>query len=721
MVKVVRKLLEKINERFWILIVIIVLALNYIWFSRGLIQAGGEEGLPFYNPTRTYELIKYPWFRSDAGIPIIAFLSGIPFFKVVSILFEMGVSNIFLQAVTFSLLMLSGSMALYFSAIYLFKFDKNIALVSSIFYLLNPYSMTQVWGRGIYFHIFAFALIPVFFLFSVLYLEKKKIVYLLLALLGNFIFSVAYMHITYIPVAWFLPFSYLIYFIYKNRHDKKTVKGGIFNFLILFILWVFANLWWLYPSIKQSFEVYSVALNQSEHHLATLIGVSRDFSFFHLIRLINVMNFFRDKIYGDSYLTLIFQLISFIPPIAVFLGIKKLRGNRNYIFLLAIFIFSFIFCSGSNPPFGFIFKWFFKMLTPLQAFRNPFEKFGIILSIPYSLLFGVGILHLSKVFLSYIKKNLKFMWINKNIIIFIFLLLISGIYVWPMWTGIFAGGKKINSWVEVPDYYKKANEWLNKQEGDFRIIQLPLTSGDGMRYEWPHPFQGRESAEFLFSRESISQNMVFNKVYYNVLLSRFGVLQKNAFGPDPDISQSEFRSGNLSEELEKLNVRYIILHKDTNSKIAISRTYEEDKEYLKTQDNISYVMSEGELDIYEVKYDRSVKTIYSPQVDTSYVTISPVYYTVEVKDATEPFQLYLLNNFHPGWEAYVNNELIADHSRVFSYANKWNISKKGNYEVDIIYEPQKNIEFGLKMSIYFTIAGFIVVLFSIWGKRRKIY
>jgi hypothetical protein len=293
---------------------------------------------------------------------------------------------------------------------------------------------------------------------------------------------------------------------------------------------------------------------------------------------------------------------------------------------------------------------------------------------------------------------------------------VCGMYVWPMWTGQFAGGVKISPWFEVPSYYKEANDWIKNQNIDSRVIQLPLNPGDGVLYKWDNSFQGLESGEFLFFNPSIGRNIALNKNYYNVLLERFGVLQKNAFGPDPDITKSEFRSESLYQELGKLNVKYIVLHYDLDEKLSGMKTAEETAQYLAKERNIEKVKTFGLLDIYEIKLPEEIDHIYSPDTKVSYEKINPTLYKFNVKNVKKPFGLFFLERYDPEWKLTVDNRTIQTHSTVFSYANTWRIDKEGTYSGYIKYKPQDHVENGTKISLTAIIGLGVIIILIIFKK-----
>jgi hypothetical protein len=62
--------------------------------------------------------------------------------------------------------------------------------------------------------------------------------------------------------------------------------------------------------------------------------------------------------------------------------------------------------------------------------------------------------------------------------------------------------------------------------------------------------------------------------------------------------------------------------------------------------------------------------------------------TALVKGASEPFFLNFLEEYHPGWEATINGEVVATHLPANVYAQAWWITERGDYTVELFYHPQ---------------------------------
>jgi len=692
-----------------IVLSILPLILILIWFRKGLLFAGGEEGMAFYNLSKNLSLISSPWYDANAGYAISIFLPRVPFYSFLEFFFKLGLKGYILQSLVFYLLMVVGPLSVYYliKEVVVIKLQKNaqkiIPFVSGIFYLFNPYSLTQVWGRGSLAQIFSFALMPLFLLLVVFGLKRRKYFYAILGVFASFLFSPAFVWVTEIVVVWT---PVLIYFVYSFIASKNK-KDRIFIFrysIFLIATWTLVHSWWLIPTFKVGGQVFSTAANNFQENIGTLLGVSPYFTMSYILRLTQKFYFFTAKSYGKIYSTFFFQAISWLVPITAVFSIAYLRKIKILMFFLILFLLGLFVSLGSNPPLGYFFVLVFKRFSFLQAFRNPYEKFGLVLMLAYTPFFALGLYRLNKL----AKKHFS------NIVLYLIIFLVCGVFVWPLWAGRFSGK---NAWTRVPGYYKEADVWLSADVEDGKIIQFPLIGGDGVIYNWEHPYQGIEPGEFLFTTSSIGRNVVANKIYYNVLLQRFGNFAPYSFGPDPDISKSEFKSKELWQELAKLNVRFIVFHNDIDDQfIGAGKTKEDFRKYLSTQRNIKKVKTLGELDIYEVFFSDEIRHIYSPEIKTEYLKVNSTLFEVKILE-NKGGDLYFLELFDPNWIAYQEDGTILEHNKVFSYANSWEI-KDSSSKIFIKYKPQDYVNLGTKISTY-TLVGLVIVFIYLWIEQKR--
>lgn len=713
--KISRKLIEPT------IIVLLCLAIVISWFQKGLLFAGGEESLMLYDPHKTYTLFNSVWYNTDTGYQSLVNLARLPYFWFLNLALNFGFSNVQLQSFIFFILLAIGSIAVYFLiketvvADLELKRKELVPLLSAIFYIFNPFSMSQIWGRGLTFQFFSFALMPAFLLFFVLGLRRRKIFFGLLGVLLSFFLSAAYAHPALVLTSWFNIALYFLFYLVRFRKHRENILFAISYFFIIIVFWIIIHSFWIYPTLILGNQLLENSMRNDG--VEVLQGVSMHIPLHAAIRLVHNGVYYVDRIYGNIYQSFPFLVLSWFIPLISLLAINIFKKCKDNKFYTSLFLISLFIGIGSNFPTGWILIWLFKVFPLLQVLRNPYEKFGINLLIAYIPFFTIGIIVASE-------KISIFLKTQKIVLPFITLLmfLICVIFIWPMWNGSFAGGYVFNPWVKVPEYYKDTDNWLNSQKGDFKILQIPLIPGDGVKFTWEHNFQGIEPSEYIFSKTSIGKDIFSNRNHYSVLLERFGKTNVGAYIPGRGTDNLDFKDDSLAKELAKLDVKYIVLHHDVDWKFNGSVSPQQTEEYLKKQPGISKDISFGKLDIYKVEFPENINLIFSPQISLTYKRLSNTNYQIDIKEAIQPFSVYFLEQFDDGWEAFINSERIIDHYKVFSFANAWNIDQEGDYTFTIRYQPQEVLEEGLRVTKICLISLFITCIgFFLWSKIIKFF
>jgi len=488
-------------------------------------MGGGEDGLVFYNPSRSLEFTT-TWAEYATGAPYIGVLSRITLFYPISFLNEkLHIPNFILQAGTFFTLLVVGTISCYFLTLNLLgqhRFRHKIALVSAIFYLLNPFSISQIWGRSIYPQYFSFALLPISILIFIIGLKKRQYIFATFLILVSIIFSTAFEFVTFIMTYWLVLVLTFVYWLITSKQKRKDFLFGLSFFVLTFFLWVVAHLWWLGQYIPANTNnILSDRLGDSEANLNSLIGVSRSFTPDLVVRLLQRAYFSEIGYYGKIYVSLPFQLISLIIPFFAIWGLIKaikVKKLKQFRFFVILFVLGLFVSLGANFPLGWLFVLIFKKITFLQPFRNPYEKFGLVYVLGYAPLFALGLVYffersgkkeaLNHFFKDHFFQNRFKVWGLVTILI-----LTCGIFVWPVWTGrIFAGSdKKIG--VPIPSYYQDLSKFLDQTSKDYRVFMTPLWKEAIATYLWKDTiYLGLDPVLHLLNQPVVSNN--FHNPYY---------------------------------------------------------------------------------------------------------------------------------------------------------------------------------------------------------------
>lgn len=626
-----------------------------IWFHGGRIIASGEGGIPFYDSARIGNLYRFSWYETGTGAPGRIFLPFALPFIVFGFVQNMGVPGFILQAVEIYILMLVGMLSMYFIVLETIpvRENKTIAFISGLFYLLNVFSMSQVWGRLLYTQYFAFALLPLLFLiFIKSYKYKSFIFFIPLAIL---LFPTAFGLPTFFVDVLFLCAAFSFY-KYITEKRKKTI---ILHFLLWISVFLLLNIWWIVPTIQLKNSAFSTEENVLQN-LGSAQGVSEFFPVFSVLRLIHNLLVLSNPNYYSSYKSPFFIFLSWLIPLICFFAISKIGRIKAIYYFLAVAVIGIFISSGTNPPLGFIFSWLFLHMPFFELFRNPFEKFGLVLLFAYAVLFGIGLTAIVNI----LKRRVSKLYVS--VFIITSLICINGIFVWPIWTGKVMS----NKYVAVPAYYKDANDWLNKENNDFRILQVPLSPGDGIAYTWG--YDGAEPSEFLFDKPSVSK-ILRTKYFDDAYIKLIKDFNNNS---------------DYLKDFATMHIGYIVLHGDLSKKLSWNN-YKDAKKIIEANPRIKFIKKFGELSVYQYIGNTDpglfiAKGRDKPQI--SYKKQSPTHYKVFVKNAKKPFDLIFRETFNKFWVARIDSRKVNDHFLVYNYANGWKVDKKGNYRIDVVFK-----------------------------------
>lgn len=633
-----------------------------LWFKNGLLFGAAEEGIPFYSPARTATIIGSVWQRDSTGFLAPILLSEYPlllFVKYLNIILPQNIA----QAFVFFLFISSGLIGEYLLANKITG-NKFSGLISSLFYLLNLYVISQVLQRAIYGLMFGWAFLPLFLFLWMKLLDRNNVIRWLIAFATfQIVFSYAYSMPSNIFVFWIPAGLYFLWKIIKQKSRPRNVLNLVLIGLTVGVVWVIVNFWWLYPAVSIGDKSYSSAASPGSS-LESLQAVSKSFPISQILQLRQKFYFDqttnKETPWGNFYNSYQSISISSFGFLIVVWGIIKLKKTRYFAFLISLFLIALFISKGTNPPFGFSFyNWLFTNIPFMVMFRNSYEKLGVVFLLPYAIFFGVGITEILNKFKN---QNLKVV-LGTSLLFMFFVYLVH-----PIWNGEYVFQKYF--WINVPEYYEEVNQFLNKDTSDSRILILPTLPFHGVRYTWG--YRGDEPSKYFFDKPAISK-----KIFLGFYTKKYDELSE-AFINKPD---------QINKVLNELNIRYIVINNDIDWKAVGSNPPNDFLSNINRNKNIAFIKSFGNLQVYEYKPNIPLGFIsavgeVSPKI--TYKKISQTHYEVHITNAQEPFGLVFKESYNGLWEARVDDKKVDEHFLVYDYANGWKINKTGDYEIDIV-------------------------------------
>jgi hypothetical protein len=589
-----------------------------------------------------------------------------------------------------------------------------MGLSSALFYMFNFYPIFLFWRPGTL-HSFFYATIPLILGLYIQLLRTKKKLYMVTLL---FVLTVVFVPIAtnpaYVIILFLILFLYLLFHIYQKRRVRVEILSALKYSIYLLLLWFFLNMWWILPVlpfINESLAGASVVGGTLE----IVRSASSQTNFLNLFRLLGPWVFTSSGWGGDPYFpwawvyaTIPFLIIGFIPVILAFVPFLLNRKSKIIFFFASLLLLGLFLMKGVHPPLGQIIEWSVVNIKPSALFRSPYDKFGIMAALSYSILVGIGF----GVLYSYLNKYRRY--VAKTIVILLSMLLFV-VYMWPYWTGdiISAGGKTTPSArIRVPNYYYQAGEWIKNQPEEFKIYSLPYQ--EGAAYNWEHGYFGSDDPTLhFFQKPILSSTMIGIKatsLYLHNLV---------------DLFYSYDITTIITKMLGLTNIKYVLIHNDVNYFVNtpdLTIKAENIKSILTSQKGIHLEKSFGKLDLYKISDQYFLPHIYptatpilvkgslddmldvvtsdnftignnalflSDQISKSqwefldkyseaksnstptitFEKMNPTRCEVKVENATSPFFLVFSESYHSEWRAYVENKPFMFNDLIAEYEN----------------------------------------------------
>jgi len=692
------------------IVLIIAFILVGVWFKDGYILGTAEDGVVFYNLSNYYHQAEYTWMEYPGlGSPSLSLVAVKPTLFLLAVLQNVGIPGFLIQAGVMWFLLISSGIGIYLLVKELFPdLPMRYVLLSIFFYWFNPISLVDVWNRFLLNYIFFFALLPIG---SYLYfkgLKSRNYFWAFLLNISLFFYSYAFSYIAFSILFWiWLSLITCFYALFdKNRKSKIFSLKYLLLTLVIFMI---INCWWILPLINLNLVGGAVPTSQlfmKQNNLGTLQALSeKTGNLRDVFKLINASFLAPDSL---SWVKLYYSPVLFIIQF-VFIGVVsffliKSAKNATVLFLGSLFLILVFFIKGSNPPFGEVYSFIFNNILILQVFRNPFEKFGFLLSLITTVLLGPSLYELGIRFQSNFKKLLY-----PAFLITIFFYLGFPLYTSLAFTNKFppTNDYSIGYKVKVPGYYKTVDNWLSGQGSNFRYLGLPIKE-EGITYNWEKGYSGVELNVALFSNSGIIHKT--SVPFFNQIV--------------PEIEATFMSDKDFAGFANLLNVKYFLLRYDIDFQsrdMTDPRIIEKRLVAREQKGEVKKISTFGKVSIWEnLKWKDNTFYATKKTEDTlpqiSYEKINTTRYILHVKNAVKPYLLVFSELYNDAWRAsFPDRGILNDHSLVNVYGNGWTVDRQGDYDILVEFSPQKWMDMGEKISI----AGYILITVGLLTLKIK--
>jgi hypothetical protein len=580
-----------------IAIILLVGLLSVTWFRGNFLIKSGDS---FFGLSPNYELTfrSYIWYPAG-GVQTQQF-TFFPYLLFMAFLENIGISLVTSEKILFYLLFTSSGLSMYYlSAVLTGKDQKRlIGLTSAILYMMNSFTLINIWGGGFTTIVFVYPLLPLSLALFIKGLNTKNFRYLFVISLFWLIFSAALANPAFALPIWMVLISYLGYYIIVEQRNRANIVYALKFCSILLIVWLFLNMFWILPTLPFIGKLYGAA-QASGGYTSIFVLTSVSTNILNSLRLLGFWTFY-SNFFGDPYFHFasiyltnpFFVIVSFLIPILAFLPLLFKHKDKYIVYIALLTVCGLFIIKQYNSPFGELNLWIIQNVPYVGMFRDTYEKFGLIVSMGYAFLIGTSVFMIY----NYMKKHLTSQHLKTHrgikkhapVVFVIIFLLVMQIFMFPFWTGdvIYSGGKiQFSSRLQVPAYYNETAEWINTQPEQFNLLYLPIYTGtfryilNGTHYGGSDPLD-----EYFFHKPEII--CTWN--------------QESDFGWDaiePVISVND-PTDSFGKMLTMMNIKYIVVHNDFDPMFTpISPA--QLKIDLNRQEGISLVKSFGQIDIYE--------------------------------------------------------------------------------------------------------------------------
>jgi hypothetical protein len=479
---------------------------------------------------------------------------------------------------------------------------KNLAgLISSLFYMLNPYVALNILPlRQVSYIIYAVSPLALALFIKGLH-SKKTITPAFIAVIPLLLVTSIFVDPSFVPLILFPLFIYLLFFLVTNPNRVSICRALKFSFVAIFI-WILLNLYWLIPDLfAASNELAKVTSAYASVGVSFQAIVQMNsaplFGAFRLLGYWALDSGYRGDPYilwGSTYQNPLLVLIGFMLPFLAFIPLLIRSKEKHVVFFTLFAVISLFLVNGDLSPLG---RLMYSSIPFFSSFFNtPYLRFGMFLALAYAFLIGFTLAEFSNYLTSHFQKNYYFRRkLRTGFPIILTLFLIIGVYAFPLWTGdVIRSDTSVipSNRYQLPSYYQDANEWLRTDSTKFNIIAFPISSLGYGELKWDTGgYSGPYPAQTLFSKAVITSSNVGN-----------GLAGKAA----------QLMIGNSTVEAAKLlasmNIKYIMFNEDANwayienNTSWISCSPEQFQAFLTTSNAFTLEKSFGQLDFYKNNY-----------------------------------------------------------------------------------------------------------------------
>jgi hypothetical protein len=577
------------GKSFYLLIIIILGLVPLLWFREGLFIARGDY-FPYreINPLNSLNNDLYLWSPQNIGNSnrmdySLSYEIILLFFRSLGL--TAGSAQIIIQIFFF----LGAGLSMYYLSKTVYPKHELAPLISGIFYMFNFFVLQT---RLIIAMAWTYTFLPLLIALLIKIIEttyqhgskaaNKSIISF--AIISAISVSFASSNPGYVIIIIVNLLMVLLYYMIV----QKQIRPILGNITKLTLISIPLNLWWIISIFNY---LWSPSVFNPQINATAWAWTEARASFLNLFLLNGRWSWRPEYIpYINAYSNPILIVLTFIPFLlaATALLFKSRKSYFNAYLMLIILAFIFL-AKGLHEPFSQLNLLLYTYIPSMTVFRESVTKFTMALMPFLALLIGYAVDHFANLKISRIKPNR----VTKTVIVTFFTCTFI-VAAFPLVTNpIEAKTQQLpfSSYVQIPNYWNQATDWLNNQTGEFKILVTPPDDFYQMPYNWG--YYGTDN--FL---EQLIQKPIIS-TYYTYSYKT---------NPDSTLNLQELqstikynRTAEFKAFLDLLNVKYILQRNDVYYNFTGRNIISPDEmqTFLTQQPYIHLAQKFGQLYIYE--------------------------------------------------------------------------------------------------------------------------
>jgi hypothetical protein len=525
--------------KFFFLIGLVTL----VWFRGGYVLDTLDLAFP-YNIDYYFSRIFNSWNNSNSfGYIDNRFISNL--FPYAIYLKILSIFQIPLWLIEWSVIYLCFSI----SGLSMYYFTKSIGgerracYLAGLFYMVNPFSLTFIWSmRNTFFIFYAFIPLLLGMYLNLLSHNFKFNKILIFTLLTVFLLSSSFSNPAFFGLFILLVASITIFMFWKYR-SKQYIKTFT---LSIFLVSIF-SMFWILPiasSLGETARNASTVIDTNSVDDIQILQRSSKSALdsFKLVGFWALEGSYKGQQYFPWYVAWQNQFVQTMLLLPMIFTIIFLIASKNKykIYLIGLVLVSIFFLAGTVSISSGLKLLLFSELKFLSTiFRSLETKFGPLLVLGLAPAVGIGVA---------ICMRSKLLRLPIAILV-----LVYASIVWrPVVNGTVArsdGAVYPASAVKIPEEYSSARKWLNENNGDSKILSVPLNTTSQSAYNWGQPFVGTDPTRYI-----LSPGVLTNNIGEGYIVPRSASVLFNSLGSNI----------NDLKLLGQNNIGTILIHNDTD-------------------------------------------------------------------------------------------------------------------------------------------------------------